>query len=293
MSEWSDLVASALEALPRSQDTVQVLADAALERLEWGTLVRAHLCEPPFTLDMLADRSPYASPTLLQTHVGALVSKGFLQEVVPQEYILTDQAVDLVRRWVDRERAHVAGVGSLSRQDLERLVVSLARIVQAALAAPPPPDKAHLLGSRRLAPPPDAVPMVHIDQYLTDLYWFRDDAHVAAWRGASFNSISIEVLTLLWRGEAHDVDGLSAALSQRRGYTREDCASCVETLAECGLVDASPAELAVTEAGRVLREQIEATTDAYYMFPWTVLLPVELKQLRELLQRFTVALKQS
>jgi len=293
MSEWSDLVANALGAEPQAQDMVQLLSDAALPRPEWGALVRAYLCEPPFTLGMLADRLPYASPTLLQAHRDALLSKGLLQEVTLQEYILTDAAVDLLRRWMEREREHLASLTSLPRQDLDRLAALLSRVVQAALAAPPPPNKTHLLGSRRMAPLADAAPMVRIDQYLTDLYWFRDDAHVSAWREASFNSISIEVLTLLWRGEAQDVDALTAALAERRGYTREEYAGCVQVLAECGLVDASQPALSLTEAGRALREGIEATTDEYYMFPWTVLLPVELKQLRDLLQRLTASLKQS
>ncbi len=206
---------------------------------------------------------------------------------------MTDQAADLIRRWVERERENLASLTPLPQHDLERLADLLSRVVQAALAAPPAPDKERLLGSRRLAPPSGATPAVLIDQYLTDLYWFRDDAHVAAWRKASFNSMSIEVLTLLWRGEAHDVDGLSAALSERRGYTRDDYVGCVQVLAECGLVDASQPVLAVTAAGRALREQIEATTDEYYMFPWTVLLPAELKQLRDLLQRFTASLARS
>jgi hypothetical protein len=133
--------------------------------------------------------------------------------------------------------------------------------------------------------------MVQIDQSLTDLFWFRDDAHVAAWRKAGFNSIFIEVLTLLWRGEAHDVDGLSAALSERRGYARDDYASCVRTLAKRGLVDASRPALTVTATGRAVRDDIEAMTDRYYMFPWATLLPVEVKQLRDLLRRFTSALK--
>jgi hypothetical protein len=293
MGEWSDRVGNALRALPRPPEMVQLLSAAALQQPEWSTLVSAQMCEPPFRLDMLVDRMPYASSALLQTRVSALLSKGFLQEVGPQEYILTDQAIDLIRRWVEREREHLASLVPLPRQDLERLVALLSRVVQAALAAPPPPDKERLLGSRRLTPAPDAAPTVQIEQYLTDLFWFRDDAHVAAWRKASFNSISIEVLTLLWRGEAHDVDGLSAALSKRRGYAREDYASCVRTLAERGLVDASQPALAATAAGRALREDIEATTDRYYMFPWTALLPVEVQQLRDLLQRFTTALKKT
>jgi hypothetical protein len=293
MGEWSDLVGNALRALPRPPETVQLLSAAALQRPEWITLVSAQLCEPPFHLDMLADRMPYASSALLQTRVSTLLSKGLLQEVAPQEYILTDQAIDLIRRWVERERVHLVNLASLPRKDLERLAALLSRVVQAAVTAPPPPDKERLLGSRRLAPAADAAPIVHVDQYLTDLHWFRDDAHVAAWRKAGCDSVSIEVLTLLWRGEAHDVEGLSSTLSERRGYTPEDYASCVRTLAERGLVDASQPTLTVTAAGRALRDGIEATTERYYMFPWTSLLPVEVKQLRDLLQRFTASFRQT
>jgi len=85
------------------------------------------------------------------------------------------------------------------------------------------------------------------------------------------------------------VDGLSAALSKQRSYTRDGYARVVKDLLERGLVDVSESALAVTPEGRALREEIEAATEHYYMFPWTVLSPVDVQELRDLLKRFTQA----
>lgn len=293
MSQWSELVQGALAALPRSEETVHLLGEAGLSRAEWSSLVLAHLCEPPVHLEALAVLVPYASQRVLQARLDALCARHLLQEVAVKEYILTDKAADLLTSWLHRERTHLSQCTPLVRRDLERLAALLERVVQAALVAPPPPDKQRLLSSRRIAPSADAGLMVQIDQYLTDLFWFRDDAHVAAWRYYDLDGPSVEVLTLLWRGEARGLDGISGALTERRGYSRDEYAGFVERLAESGLVDASQPELVLTPAGRALRDQVEETTESYYMFPWTVLSPVELKQLRNLLQEFTQGLQTS
>jgi len=293
MEEWPTLLQTAFSALYRPESIEAWLSDSGLQRAELSTLVCAYLCPPPLTFDMLADWMPYNAPELLRTRLGVLLNKGFIQAVNGQEYRLTDKGLELVQSWTERERVRLAGLTPLPPRDLHRLSTLLSRIVQAALAAPPPPGKDRLLSSRRIAPSANAAPMVQIDQYLTDLVYFRDDAHVSAWRRHNFDGPAIEVLTLLWRGEATDVDGLSAALTEQRGYTRDDYAPIVERLQERGLVDASQPTLAVTPQGSALRKEIEATTDRYHMFPWTVLSPVDVQELRSLLLRFAQALSGS
>nr|MBC7245017.1 hypothetical protein [Chloroflexota bacterium] len=289
MEEWFALVQSALSALPRPSDTAEMLHNAGLLPAEWDMLVSSYLCEPPPSVDLLAEWLPYTAPQLCKARLTALLEKGFLQALNEQECLLTDRAVELIETWVERKRAQLAAQAPLPWRDLRQLAHLLSRIVQAALAAPPPPHKIHLLGNQRLAPSADAAPMMHIDQSLTDLLWFRDDAHIAAWREHGFDGPSIEVLTLVWRGEATDLDGLSAMLSEQRGYSRQDYARVVARLQARDFVHVSAAELSVTPAGRAVREEIESTTDRYFMFPWTALLPIEVRQLRDLLQCFVHA----
>jgi DNA-binding MarR family transcriptional regulator len=293
MGEWSTLLQSALSVLPAPDGIEQWLSDSGLQRTELHTLVIAYLCHPSLTLTTLADWIPYAAPELLRTRLGALLDKGFMDTEDAREYRLKESGLELIQEWIRRTRACLAKLAPLPARDLRRLSALLSRIVKAALDTPPPPDKDRLLGSRRLAPAGRAAPMVHIDQYLTDLVYFRDDAHVSAWRQYEFDGPSVELLTLLWRGEAETVDGLSAALSERRGYRRDYYADVVNGLQERGLVDASQPKLAVTAEGRATREAIEAATDRCYMFPWTVLSPVEVQELRSQLQRLVQVLSDS
>lgn len=286
MEDWFALVQHAFATLPRLDDEAAWLQRAGLRPAEWDLLLTAYLCEPPPSLDSLTEWLPYTSPALLQTQLSALREKNFLQALNEREYFLTDKAAELVETRVEQERALLSVQSSLPSRALQRLTRWLSRIVGAALAASPPPDKIRLLGNQRLAPPANASPMVLVSQYLTDLLCFHDDAYTTAWRAYGFDGPSIEVLTLLWRGEASDVEGLSAALSPRRGYSNQDYARVVARLQARALVQASGPLLTVTPSGCALREEIGTVTDRYFMFPWTVLLPVELRQLRELLQRF-------
>jgi DNA-binding MarR family transcriptional regulator len=293
MHEWFALLHDALSALPGPEGIEEWLSGSGLQRSELHTLVIAYLSQPSFTFDTLADWRPYAAPGLLNTQLDAVLDKDFVQAEEPQAYRLTEKGLELIRIWSERVRAHLAGLTPLSARDLRRLSALLSHIVQAVFDAPSPPSKDRLLGSRRIAPAAGAAPMVHIDQYLTDLVHFRDDAHVSAWRQHGFDGPSIEVLTLLWRGEAENVDGISAALSEQRGFAHDHYVGVVKGLQERGLLEASQETLAVTDEGRALREEIEATTDRYYMFAWTALSPVDVQELRNLLQRLTQALGDS
>jgi DNA-binding MarR family transcriptional regulator len=255
------------------------------------SLVVAHLCPSPFDFSTFAGCFPYGAPSLLRQRLGALEDKGLIQAPGADQFAVTEQGLAFLRKWIDQQRAHLATLTPLPVGDLRRMSHLLSAVVSAALAAPPPVVKDCLVGSRRIAPAVGEALMVQIDQYLTDLQWFRDDAHVSAWRQHKLEGPEVEVLTLLWRGEAHDLDGLSAALSERRGYSRDRYAAFVDALAGRGWVDASSPKLSLTAEGGALRQEIEEATERYYMFPWTALNPTDLQALRRLLERFAHALQ--
>jgi len=291
MEDLQTLAQNALYALPQPPGIEDWLQTQGLQRVEMGLLFRAHLLEAPFTPDSLRAWAPYASPDLVGSRLQDLLDLGCLQAVEDGGYIVTDKGLGLVQEWAERIRAHLTTLTPLAPRELSRLATLLRRVVQAALVAPPPPHKDRLQAGQKIAPSADAAPMAQIDQYLTDLNMLRDDAHVAAWQEHGFEGPSIEALTLLWRGEAHNADGLSTALAERRGYAGPDYTRVVDGLAERGWLDASAPELTLTPEGLAQREQVETTTNRYFSFIWTVLKPVELQDLADLLQRFTQALK--
>ena len=291
MAQWSVRVQNALAALPRSEEFAGALATAGLSGPDWSLLVTAYLCEPPFTLADLSGSLPYTAPEAVESRLQGLLTRAYVRRVATAEYLLTDKAAELLQQWSDKERSLLAGTHPLPARDLKRLAELLERVVAAGLAAAYPPQKPRLRGSRRLAPAANAAPMARIDQALTDLYYYRDDCHMTAWRATGLDGPAVEVLTRLWRGEVQDVETASASLTERRGYDSRYYARLVQKLAGRGLLEPAGSDTVLTASGRELREGIEAATEQYYMAPWTVLPPLQLRQLGDLLTRFTRALQ--
>ena len=141
-----------------------------------------------------------------------------------------------------------------------------------------------LLASRRSEPGPQAALGARIDQYLTDLLRFRDDAHQAAWQPLGVGGLAWELLTLIWRGEANTREALQQQL-ERRGHATADYDQALSDLAGRGWLAEQDEQFRVTDAGRAVREQAEEQTDRLFYGPWNRLSAAEIDQLRELLTR--------
>jgi hypothetical protein len=70
----------------------------------------------------------------------------------------------------------------LPESDLKRLASLLGRLVEANLTTPESPGKWCLRIARNFDPGVEAPVMARLDQYLSDLSAYRDDAHLASWR---------------------------------------------------------------------------------------------------------------
>jgi DNA-binding MarR family transcriptional regulator len=293
VGEWSIRVQNALAALPLSETTHDVLDIAGLSQPEWSLLVKCCLCEPPFALDDLCVWLPYTARTAVEARLKELQATLYVQPVASGEFIVTDKGASLIKGWSSRERLLLASVRPLHGGSLKYLAEALEGVVEAALAAPSPPEKPRLFGSRRLAPDARATAMVRIDQALTDLYYFHEDCRVAAWSAAELDGPAFEVLTLLRRGEPRDQDSLSSSLAASRGHDEAYIVRLTHRLAERGLLVRTGSEVELTVAGRDLCESVETVTEQYYMPSWTLLPPLHLQRLRELLQRFTQGLRKA
>ena len=150
------------------------------------------------------------------------------------------------------------------RDALRRLADLLERAFQAAAQAPEPALKERLplgLGFRRAFRPTNAL--AELDQAVYGLWMFRDDCHIAAWRGAGFDGPTLDVLTRLWREQPASRDVLVPMLMQQRP---EHVDSALERLRRDGRVHAD--SLKLTERGRMDRDRIEAETDRLFFGPW-------------------------
>jgi hypothetical protein len=236
-------------------------------------------------------RGPYTAADAYLDQLAAAAEKGYLAEVAPDEYHLTDVGQAETQRFIEEARAAMAKADPLPLADSERLSGLLARLVQASLATPPPPDIWCISLSHELMPAA-SPPLPYIEQAISCLASYRDDAHLAAWQPSGLRATALETLTFLWRGEADSLDALCERLAHR-GHPRQVYAQALAELRERGFIEGPDSAPQVTEAGRAFRDRVEADTDRYFFAPWACLDDAAKAELADLLTRLRDGLRES
>lgn len=279
----------ALQALGKHYGPEMARVATELNLPEWyGWLLPALMFDPePISAARLRVRSPYASARWFDERLVNAAKQGFLTPVpgTENEYRLTAAGRQAAERVVGAAYARMAALQPLPPAEMERLAGLLFRLVTSCLAAPEPPGKWCIRHSRRTDPGSGASVVARVDQYLSDLASYRDDAHLAAWQPYDIEGHAWETLTYLWRGEATTFDGLYQKL-QRRGYSQDEYRQAIEDLIRRGWVGESADEYQVTALGKEVRETAEETTDRYFYAPWSCLSQEETEELRALLVHF-------
>lgn len=272
----------------------QALGEVGLESREFWLLWTAQMLEPePISPARLQVRNPYSASQASEEGLAKATQQGFLAPVADNEYRLTEAGRLVVQRVTDESvYARLAALEPMPQASQERLASLLRRLVEASLTAPEPPGKAGIGVSRRTDPGNHAPAMVRIDQYLTDLNAYRDDAHLAAWQPYGFTGQAWEALTYLWRGEAKSLDELYEKL-KFRGHSRAVYLEAMQDLVHRGLIEETAGAYQVTGPGQTFRQEAEDATNRYFYAPWTYLNESEVEELRHLLVRLREGLPET
>jgi hypothetical protein len=253
------------------------------EGMWYGWLMAAHIFEPePVSAQRLQVRSAYTSLERLDEYLAQGATMGLLEPSARGEYRLSPAGHAAVKQLIKAAYDAMAPLRPLPVEDLDCLAGLLQRLVLASMAAPEPPGKWCLRMARHYDPGNGAPVMVRLDQYLSDLSAYRDDAHLAAWQPYGVGGEAWDAFTHFWRGDVTTLDELPAHLA-RRGHTRAAYAAGVQELMARGWVAGDGMHYHLTERGRILRDEAEATTDKYFYAPWNCLSDDEVGQLRHLL----------
>ncbi len=256
----------------------------------WGTLLAASSFEPDvITAARLRVRNPYTAPNVYEGRLAGLANAGLLDSNGFGEYWLSQRGKEAVAKILTAAYERMSGLQPLFLADLEKLAALLERLVKACLEAPEPPGKWCLGYSRKMDPGEKAHPVVRIDQYLSDLDAYRDDAHLAAWQIYGFTAPAWEALTLLWHDQGDRLDTLFDSLA-RRGYPIDTYVQALEELLQRGLLREEGEIYSLTQMGLDLRQRAEDATDHAFFAPWECLSKTEQARLRDLLTRFQHAL---
>jgi hypothetical protein len=270
----------------------EAAAAAGLEHPAWTLLLPALTFEPQsISAERLRVRGHYTSIHSYEARLLSLARQGMLKFVGRNDYRLTYRGRDTVQHLLSVAYTKMSALESLPTAELDRLAFVLYRLVEASLSAPEPPSKWSLALSRRIDPGEDAPVVVRVDQYLSDLNGYRDDAHLASWRPYGVNGPAWEAFTLIWRDEARSLDELSQRL-EWRGHSRAVYAEAIDQLTGRGWLEAVNGQHRLTAEGQMTRQEAEDLTDRYFYRPWATLTEDECQDIERLLTQLRDALTQ-
>ncbi|MBU1662034.1 MAG: hypothetical protein KKD28_11255 [Chloroflexi bacterium] len=253
---------------------------AGVERDVWGLLLTASSFDPETISNAkLQVRTPYQEHT---KRLADAAYRGLLTPVGEDEYRLTEAGKEIAQQVILAAYVRLDTLKPLRSPALHYLVVLLRQVVHASHVSPIPPDKWCITHSRRFDPGENASRLIQVDQYLSDLAAYRDDAHLAAWQPLGFDGPTWETLTLIWRGEIDTLDALHEKLSHRQ-YPRDTYKAALDSLAERTLVRGDSGGYRITPEGEKLCQKAEDLTDQYFYAPWDCLIEEDFEALRNLL----------
>ena len=255
--------------------------------------------DAPFTLARFHTYIyPYANPQHLAAQLDALVESGNAIKD-GDVYALTDkghQALETIYK-----TAHDALSAEhdleMSDADLERLAELLRQVIDFVLttdAVTAVTDKVSMTYSRWTHPENGGILAV-IDQYMADLYAWRDDCHIQAWTPHmhEFGSgLGYEMFSFMWEDKFESVEAFIAATKWRGNDVAAGMAAQAH-MVETGLLEKDGENYRISNRGRALRHSIEAETNRLYDLGFAALGEAVFAELDALFDQFSRATRRS
>jgi hypothetical protein len=259
----------------------------------WLPLLKTASVTPaPLTVDRFIASTPYIASHRRREMLDDALEHGLLAADKPGWYRLTNQGKKALSAFFDCAQEAIAAAPVLPDAQMQELAALLQRIVLATERLPLPRSKSNFESSRWTDPGPLAPPSVRVDQYLTDLMHFREDAHLASWQAYGIDGRSWEAFTYIWRDEANTPADLAEKLANR-GYSEEEYATAIRLLLNKGWIEQALGRWQITGNGRALRDVAEMVTDRLFFAGWQALSEVELEKLNRLLVNLSRSLSQA
>jgi len=245
----------------------------------------------PLMVESFIARGPYGNPKNYLEQIQSSTERGWLKPTEAEAYELTEKGEKMAESFLTQGNEWFSNLPSLSEAETNRIAELLAKVVENAYKTPNPAQKATLEIGIRLKPAADAPAMSRVRRHLTDLAYFRDDAHISAWQSRGVDGKVWETLTFLWRGEAKNAAELAEQVAEYRGYTTEDYAAAFEELVTRGWAVTEDGKYQITDEGKKFRQEAEDDTDQLFYTPFKHLDPEEIKELKNLLGELAEVVK--
>jgi hypothetical protein len=267
-----------------------LVSESGMGNREWGLLLAASTFEPdPTTPGHLMVRGPYTAAEQYSRLLSNAADRGYFDELADGQFRLTSLGRESVENYVELARKAMAESDPLTPETSLRLALALNRLVRQCLETPPPPNVWSIRLSFKLMPSMDPA-LPYIEQAISCLVAYRDDAHLASWRNSGLPATALETLTILWRKQAKTLDDLVERL-EHRGHPRMVYADALAELRDRNFVTGVRSDIRITPEGVEFRNGIEETTDRLFFTPWLCLNQSEMEEMAGILAQIKDDLK--
>jgi hypothetical protein len=262
----------------------KLVSKSSLSLREWMLIIAALTFEPEDTTPShLIVRGPYTSSDRYLAGLENAAEVGYLTKVDDGRYRLSNDGRAAVEEFIEVAREAMTSTKQLPDQELSVLAQLLNRLVNNCLETPPPPDTWSIVLSNKLMPPINP-PMPFIEQAISCLSAYRDDAHLASWCSSGLSANAMESLTLIWRGQVNTFQELTQKVDFR-GHPDSVYLDALVELREREYLEGSRNHLRITSQGEQFRDQVEEKTDQYFFLSWASLSEIEKDQIANILRK--------
>jgi hypothetical protein len=246
------------------------VSESELSLREWSVLFSTLTFEPEDTTPShLMVRGPYTSSEQYLNWLENAADKEYLQIISTSRFRLTSEGRKVALDFIKAAREAMVSADPLPSSESQILSGLLDRLVESCLETPPPPNTWSISLSNKLMPKNDP-PMPFIEQAITCISAYRDDAHLASWRSSGLSATALESLTLIWRRQVNTLDELREKLSFR-GHPKKVYIDALAELRARSYISGVRSVLRITEDGKLFRDKVETKTDHYFFAPWSSL----------------------
>lgn len=274
---------NAAAALPASPNPLLQVRRGLAESPGWLFVQAAEFDPEPLSIENLCVRAVWSSPRIVQALLEMMAGEKWFDRV-GDDYYLTDAGRDVIQGIMERWRKLIhAAITSLSAEETEQLEQLLSRVINASVSAASPPGTWCLVHSRQRAAGGDRPALEKVFQYFSDINAYRDDSHMAAFQPHRIEAYVWEAFSLIWSETADSAQAVYDQLFYR-GYSRMEYAAALDELVLRGWVEnVRDSKYHLTAQGRVIRDDAETLTDAYFYAPWKILSESEAQDVQRLL----------
>jgi hypothetical protein len=268
------------------------VSKSTLGMREWMIMLAVLTFEPDDTTPShLMVRGPYTSSDRYLSFLENAADQGYLSPTSPGRFRFSPKGRKAVLELIRVAREAMTAADPLTPQESERMVELFERLVTNCLKTPSPPNIWSISLSNKLMPTKEPA-MPYIEQAVSCLSAYRDDAHLAAWQNSSLSASALESLTLIWREKVKTLDELTDRL-YFRGHSQRVYIDALNELRERKYISGTRNALLITDLGYKFREEVEEKTEEFFFTPWDCLSDTDMANFSDLMIQMRDGLESS